>query len=108
LASNLVLLLYAMLLILLVILVIFAMNALTFLAIGWTQKRLERKKRPIPESELFFMTGLSGWVGAWLGVGYFGYESPKPWFRWKLRIASVVGLLATIGALRVAILFAFR
>ena len=60
---------------------VLAWNLLTLAVYGWDKWRSTRQGRRVPERRLLWMLFATGWLGAWLGMAWFGHKTTKQPFR---------------------------
>ena len=71
------------------------LNLVTFTIWGWDKLCARQGWRRIPEAWLLGLSACFGYVGAWVGCSAFRHKTQKTSFRWRLVVATVVGVAAT-------------
>ena len=65
-------------------------NVATVVVYGWDKWRSTKNKRRVPERTLLWMLFLTGWIGAWLAMGWFRHKTQKQPFRRYALLLTVV------------------
>ena len=73
-------------------------NAAAFLIFGWDKWMAKMGKRRVPERTLFWLAGLGGSVGAWLGMQVFRHKTKHTSFVVGIPVILVLQM-ATAAAL---------
>jgi len=60
-------------------------NVAALVVYGWDKLKARGNGRRVRERTLLWWIGVGGWVGAWLGMGWFRHKTQKqPFRRWAV------------------------